>query len=52
MYTSNRSVAETLADKFRKLGHQIPDDHIIGVGAAIGAHVGPDACGMIYVEQE
>ena len=52
MYTSNRSVAETLAEKFRKLGHQIPDDHIIGVGAAIGAHVGPDACGMIYVEQE
>ena len=50
MYTSNRSVAETLADKFRRLGYEIPDDHIIGVGAAIGSHVGPDACGMVYVE--
>ena len=50
MYTSNRSVAETLAEKFRKLGCEIPDDHIIGVGAGIGAHIGPNACGMVYVE--
>lgn len=50
MYTSNRSVAETLAEKFRKLGYAISDDHIIGVGAGIGAHIGPNACGMVYVE--
>lgn len=50
MYTSNRSVAETLAEKFRKLGYAIADDHIIGVGAGIGAHIGPNACGMVYVE--
>ena len=50
MYTSNRSVAETLAQKIRKLGYDIPDEHIIGVGAGIGAHIGPDACGMVYVE--
>ena len=52
MYTNNRSVAETLADKFRRLGYEIPDEHIIGVGAAIGSHIGPDACGMVYVEKE
>lgn len=44
MYTSNRATAETLA---QKMG--IEDDRIIQVGAAIGSHVGPDACGMVYV---
>ena len=51
MYTNNRSVAETLAAKLRQQGHEIPDDHIIGVGAAIGAHIGPDACGIVYAEK-
>ena len=45
MYTNNRSVAENLA---RKMGN-VDDDHIIQVGAAIGAHIGPDACGLVYV---
>jgi len=45
MFTNNRSVAETLA---KKMGN-VDDDHIIQVGAAIGSHVGPDACGLVYV---
>ena len=45
MYTSNRSVAETLA---QKMGN-VSDNRIIQVGAAIGSHVGPDACGLVYV---
>ena len=49
MYTTNRSVAEKLADRLRAMGYDIPDSHIVGVGAAIGAHVGPDACGFVYV---
>ena len=49
MYTSNRSVAEELADRLRALGFEIPDERIIAVGAAIGSHVGPDACGLVYV---
>lgn len=49
MYTSDRSIAESLADMLRKKGHDIPDERIIGVGAAIGAHVGPGACGIVYV---
>ena len=44
------TVGEKLADRVRAMGYEIPDSHIIGVGAAIGAHVGPDACGFIYVE--
>ena len=52
MYTNNRSVAENLAARIRPLGYEIPEDHIIGVGAAIGSHIGPDACGIVYIEKE
>lgn len=52
MYTGNRSVAETLAEKFGALGYSVSQDRVINVGAAIGAHVGPNACGMVYVEAE
>ena len=46
MFTNHRSVAETLA---QKMG-QVDDSHIIQVGAAIGSHIGPDACGFVYVK--
>ena len=50
MYTNNRSVAETLAQRLEAQGWgTIPAERIIPVGAAIGAHVGPDACGIVYV---
>ena len=49
MYTNQRSVAETLAQRVRALGFDVPDERIIQVGAAIGAHVGPEACGLVYV---
>ena len=49
MYTNNRSVAQTLAQRLAASGIQVPDAHIIQVGAAIGSHVGPDACGLVYV---
>lgn len=49
MYTNNRAVAETLAQRLAVGGWEIPDERIIQVGAAIGAHVGPDACGIVYV---
>lgn len=52
MYTNNRSVAETLAEHVRALGYAVPDDRIIAVGAAIGAHIGPNACGLVYVEKK
>ena len=49
MYTNNRAVGEQLAQRLAAGGWQIPDERIIQVGAAIGAHVGPDACGIVYV---
>ena len=51
MYTNNRSVAETLAQKLEAAGIHVPDSQIIQVGAAIGSHIGPDACGLVYVAQ-
>lgn len=52
MYTNNRAVGETLAEKIRAMGFEVPDDRIIQVGAAIGAHIGPDACGFVYVGKQ
>jgi DegV family protein with EDD domain len=50
MYTNNRAVAETLAQRLESQGWgPIAAERIIPVGAAIGAHVGPDACGLVYV---
>ena len=52
MYTNRRSVAEELAKKLETVGITVPDDRIIQVGAAIGSHVGPDACGLVYVAKK
>ena len=49
MYTNNRSVAETLAGRLAMHGFEIPQERIIQVGAGIGSHIGPDACGLAYV---
>lgn len=49
MYTDDRSVAESLALRLAEHGHAIHEKHIIQVGAAIGSHVGPKACGLVYV---
>ena len=47
MYTNDRSVAETLAQRLQAHGWKV--ERIIQVGAAIGAHIGPEACGIVYV---
>jgi len=52
MYTADRTNGELLAQKFRDMGYDIPDERIINVGAAIGSHVGPNACGMVYIAEE
>ena len=51
MFTDNRGMAETLAQRLRDMGYGIPDAHIIQVGAAIGTHIGPNACGFVYIEK-
>ncbi len=52
MYTNRRSVAEELAKKLEAAGFPVSDDRIIQVGAAIGSHIGPDACGLVYVAKK
>ena len=49
MYTNDRSVAETLAVRLAEHGQAVHPDNIIQVGAAIGSHIGPAACGLVYV---
>lgn len=49
MYTNNRSVAQTLVNRLAANDIFVSDDRIIQVGAAIGSHIGPDACGLVYV---
>lgn len=49
MFTGNRENGEILAERLRSQGYNIPDEHIINVGAAIGSHIGPNACGLVYI---
>ena len=51
MYTADRSIGQTLAQKVAALGYEIPEEHIIQVGAGIGSHIGPNACGIVYVAE-
>lgn len=52
MYTDDISVAQTLAKRLESITGPIDDDRIIQVGAAIGSHIGPAACGLVYVGAE
>ena len=51
MYTADRTIGETLAEKVRAMGIQVPEERIIQVGAGIGSHIGPNACGIVYVAE-
>ena len=51
MYTAQRANAEALAEKLRAMGIEVAEDHIINVGAAIGSHIGANACGVVYVSE-
>ena len=51
MYTADRTIGQTLAQKVSALGYDIPEEQIIQVGAGIGSHIGPNACGIVYVAE-
>ena len=51
MYTGDRSCGEKMAQRIREMGYDVPDERIINVGAAIGSHVGPNACGFVYIKK-
>ena len=50
MYTADRTIGQTLAQKVAAMGYEISEEQIVQVGAAIGSHIGPNACGIVYVE--
>ena len=50
MYTDQRSVADALGMRMESHGHTAAGT--ISVGAAIGTHIGPEACGLVYIEKE
>ena len=49
MYTENKANGEALAKKMTALGTDVKD--ILNVGAAIGSHIGPNACGLVYIAE-
>lgn len=51
MYTADRTIGQTLAEKIGGMGYVVPEERIIQVGAGIGSHIGPNACGIVYVEE-
>ena len=50
MYTPNAENGRVLLQRVREMGCDVPDDHFISVGAAIGSHIGHNGCGLVYVE--
>lgn len=51
VYANNRENGDLLAEGVRKQGYEILPENIINIGATIGAHVGSDACGVVYVSK-
>ncbi len=51
VYTADRTVGETLAQRMAAHGYEIPDEQIVPVGAVIGSHIGPGGCGLIYIAE-
>lgn len=51
LYSYNRKNADILAQSMREMGYDITESNIVNIGATIGAHVGKNACGYVYVEE-
>ena len=52
MYTGDKTNGTLLRDRLVDAGNSIPEERVINVGAAIGSHIGPGACGLVYVAKE
>lgn len=51
VYSHNRKNTELLAEALRGAGYDIEESRLVNIGAAIGAHIGVGACGVIYVSK-
>lgn len=51
VYSNNRKNGEMLAEGVKKCGYEILPENVVNIGATIGAHVGSNACGVVYVAE-
>ena len=51
MYTADRTIGQTLAQKVAAMGYAVPEEQVVQVGAGIGSHIGPNACGIVFVAE-
>ena len=51
MYTKVKENAYKLREKLIEKGYDILEEHIIPVGAVVGAHIGPNACAVAYIKE-
>lgn len=52
MYTGEPENGRKLMEYMNRSGENFVDNRVIPVGAAIGSHVGPGACGMVYIAKK
>ena len=51
MYTPAQTNGKLLLTKVRELGIAVSEEQLISVGAAIGSHIGPNGCGIVYIAE-
>ena len=51
MYTKVKDNAYKLRERLIEKGFEIPEEHIVPVGAVVGAHIGANACAIAYVRK-
>ena len=49
VYSNNRKNGDLLLEAIQKHEFEISPQNIINIGATIGAHVGSNACGVVFV---
>lgn len=52
VYSHNRKNAELLAEAMGSAGCDVQDSQLVNIGATIGAHIGQNACGVIYISEK
>lgn len=51
IYSNNRKNCDLLTEAVTACGFEIAEENIISIGATIGTHIGPNACGVVYVAE-
>lgn len=51
MFSGNRTNGDLLVNRLLECGYTVPESHVIPLGASIGSHIGPNACGIVYISK-